>query len=106
MPNVEWSINVGTIGTVLTLFFSIAGFYWVTKSDMKALKENVVAIKDELRALTKVTADLAVQHTRLDNQEKLLVTQGEMIATLDDRLYKLSQGRGFIRQAVDGEYPR
>lgn len=103
VPVVEWSINIGTVGAIA---FAIAGFYWVTKSDMRVMKENVVAIKGDLKALTELMKDVAVQKTALEHHAALIAAQATLIATLEDRLFKLSQGRGFIQREVDGEYSR
>lgn len=102
MPVIEWSIN---IGTVVALFFAIAGFYWVTKSDMSVMKENIVAIKEDLKELNKVTKEIAVQDKRIDNQGEIIASLAKQTATLENRMFDLSRGRGFIRQELDGSYP-
>lgn len=103
MPVVEWTINVGTVAALL---FAVAGFYFVTKSDMKIMKENVVAIKTELKVLTDVMKDVAVQKSAIDHHTSLITSQASLIAVMEDRLFKLSQGRGWIQKDVDGPYPR
>lgn len=103
MPVVEWTINVGTVAALL---FAAAGFYFVTKSDMKVMKDNVVAIKGDLKILTDVMRDLAVQKNTLESHASLLTSQAGLIATLEKRLYGLSKGDGWIQREVDGEYPR
>lgn len=103
MVNIEWSFNAWTVGLVL---FGMAGFYWVTKSDMKVMKENVVAIKADLKTMSIVLERLAVQSTRLDNQGEHLAAQGKLISTLESRIFELSKGQGFIQRDINGEYPR
>ena len=101
MPVVEWTINVGTVAALL---FSAAGFYFVTKSDMRVMKENVVAIKADLEQLTVLMRDVAVQKTEIENLRNHLTSQASIVATLEERVFKLSQGRGWIQRDLDGEY--
>lgn len=103
MPVVEWTLNVGTVAALL---FAAAGFYWVTRSDIKAMKDNVVAIKSDLEKLTAVMTNVAVQKNTLDYHASLLTTQAGLIKTLEERLYDLSKGKGFIQRDIDGEYRR
>jgi hypothetical protein len=101
MPNVEWSINLATVGSLL---FAISGFYWVTKSDMRALKENVVKIGHDLIRLNEIIVNQAVTSIRLDNQGQIIADQGKLIASMNERIHDLSIDRGFIRNSIDGEY--
>lgn len=101
LPNVEWTINAYTVGSLL---FAIAGFYWVTKSDMKVMKDNVVAIKADLQQLTQLMRDVAVQKTEIENLRTQLASQASLVATLEGRVFQLSRGRGFMQVEVDGEY--
>ena len=101
MPQLEWFFSSTGI-TILSVIFVAGGFYWITKSDMKVLKENVVAIKEDLKMLNKAVAEIAVQNARFDNQGAMIAANQKAQAILEERLYALSQGRGFIR--IDGEY--
>jgi hypothetical protein len=103
MPVVEWTINIGTVAALL---FAAAGFYFVTKSDMRVMKDNVVAIKTDLESLTVLMKEVAVQKNTLDYHASLLTSQAGLIKTLDERLYDLSKGKGFIRQEIDGVWPK
>jgi uncharacterized coiled-coil protein SlyX len=103
LPTVEWSINAYTVGVVI---FAIAGFYWVTKSDMKNMKEDVTSIKSVLERITIVVTDLAVQKKTIEYQGEQIAAQAQLIARLDDRLHNLSKGQGFIQRDLDGQYPR
>ena len=106
-PNIEWTVNVYTVGsTVLSLVFITGGFYFVTKNDMKVMKDNVVAIKGDLEKLTELMRDVAVQKSEIENLRSLVTAQAGEIATMNERVFKLSQGRGFIQRELDGEYPR
>ena len=93
-----------TLVTILSVIFVAGGFYWMTKSDMKLLKENVIAIKEDLKILNKAIGDIAVQNTRLDNHGAMLAATQKQQAILEDRIYKLSQGKGFMQKAINGEY--
>src|ERR1700733_11967396 len=104
-PSIEWTFNAYTVGTTsFTLLFAMAGFYFVTKSDMKLMKENVIAIKRDLESLTELMRDVAVQKTEIENLRNLVTAQAGLIKTHDERLYALSQGRGWIQREIDGEY--
>jgi hypothetical protein len=101
-PNIEWTFNAYTIGS---LIFAIAGFYWLTTIGMKVMKEDVSSIKGAVEKLTVVVTELAVQKKTIEHHGEAIASQGKIIAILEERLFKLSQGRGFI-QDINGEYPR
>ncbi len=69
------------VGTVL---FSITGLYWKLKYDTTNFREDVVDIKLELKSLSKVIVDLALQTQRLDIMEQTL--------------FELRHGQGFVKK--------
>jgi uncharacterized protein YneF (UPF0154 family) len=89
LPTIEWSLN---IGTVLVIIFSAGGFYFVTRMDMKALKDNVIAIKEDLKVLNKAVADIAVQDARISALRS-------SVELLERRFYDLLQ-------SLNGEWPK
>lgn len=95
MPVIEWSVS--NIVIIAAALFAVAGFYHLTKADMKLLKAGHVKVEDKLDALSKVVTDIAVQNTRLDNQDAQL-------ERLQRDLSDLRRGRGFIQNTLDGEY--
>lgn len=106
MPAIEWSFNLGTI---VVLIFATGGFYWVTKYDMRVLKDNVLAIKEDMKMLNKAVSDIAVQTTRLDNQEKMIVSIQATQAVNETRVWELSRAvaEGLrSRGALDGQWPK
>jgi hypothetical protein len=103
------------IGTILTVLFGLTGFYFITKYDIKFLKDSLIKteinitslktelkndmsdIKDDLKALNKVMIKQAASEERLNSQ-------GNMLATLQRELSDLRRGNGFIQRDVMGEY--
>jgi len=103
LPNIEWSFNAYTVGA---LIFTVSGFYWATKISMGTLEKNVVGIKDELQKLTELMRDVAVQKTELENLRGLVTAQAGELRTVNERLFKMAQGQGFMQRELDGEYTR
>ena len=97
----EWNFNLGTI---LPLIFAAGVFYAITKTDMKALKDNVVDIKATLLRQSETIAQIAVQKSQIENHYVQLAEVQKAQRLLDQRLYDLSRGRGFIKETIDGEY--
>jgi len=97
----EWNFNLGTI---LPLIFAAGVFYAITKSDMKILKENVVEIKATLARQSETIQQIAVQKSQLENHAAQLAETQKAQRLLDQRLYDLSRGRGFVREVINGEY--
>ena len=97
----EWNFNLGTI---LPLIFAAGVFYAITKTDMKALKDNVVDIKATLLRQSETIAQIAVQKSQIENHYAQLAEIQKAQRLLDQRLYDLSRGRGFIKETIDGEY--
>lgn len=93
MPALEWP----TLVTIASVIFIAGGFYFMTQSTLKGIKEDI-------RMLNRAVADIAVQNERLDNQGAMIAATQKAQAVLEQRLYDLSQGRGFIREKMDGEY--
>jgi hypothetical protein len=93
MPTWEW---ITSNWELMITLFSIAGFYFVTKSDMKILKENVVDIKAAIKQQTDILRDLAVQKERLDNQGAIIGSMQIAQRQSEQRIYELSHGQGFI----------
>ena len=98
-----WEFNVN-LGTIIPLIFAAGVFYAITKTDMKALKDNVVEIKAALAKQTETIAQIAVQKSQLENQANQLAETQKAQRLLDQRLYDLSRGRGFVKEVLDGEY--
>lgn len=95
MFNIEWTVNAYTIAVVI---FVIGGFYFVTKSDMKVMKENVVAIKGGLEKLTELMVAVAVQKTEIEHLRNQIADQAAHIAKLEDRIRDLSSRSGGSEQ--------
>ena len=95
---IEWTINAGTIIGVICV---AAGFYATTRSDLKKIKEDLIM-------LNKTVSEIAVQNTRLDNQDTLIIALQKQMSIHEERVYQLSKGKGWIKQenrhGIDGEY--
>jgi hypothetical protein len=103
----EWNFNLGTI---LPLIFSAGVFYAITKTDIKALKDNIVEIRSSLARQTETLSQLAVQKAQLESQAAFIVEIQKAQRIIDQRLYDLSRGRGFIqgngeRSGINGGFP-
>lgn len=92
----NWDWSSLNLPAIIPVIFAIAGFYWVTKYDMKTLKENVVEIKRALARQTEIISQLAVQKERLDNQGTLIGSMQVAQRQAEQRLYELSHGQGFV----------
>lgn len=77
-------IGVITIGGIVT-------FYQV-KSRVESLGKDVSVMKEDVRALSKSFTELAVVNNKILN--------------LENDVRELRHGRGFVREALDGEWPR
>ena len=98
MEHWEWLIGLG----IQTVLFLAGGYGMVLRNDWsnKALKEQITGMEEELKALTKVIIEQAVQSTRIDN----LTSQ---ITVLQREVSDLRRGNGWVtgRKVLDGEYP-
>jgi ribosomal silencing factor RsfS len=86
---IEWSLNLGTLVGIL---FAAAGFYFITRADLKALNDSMIDVKRNLEKLQDVITTQAVATKRIER--------------LEDDVRNLARGRGFIQEQINGEYPR
>lgn len=80
--------NVIEIGTIITggvITFALL------KATVIQLKSEVTELKTDVRALNKVVIELAVTDRRL--------------LSVEEDIRELRHGRGFVRKAINGEYP-
>lgn len=103
MPAVEWSINLGTVAAIL---FGIAGFYFVTRMELKYLKEGHKDMRGDIKDMKEILEKVAVQNTRLDHQEGMITAQAKALTNFQTQLFELARGRGWVQSAIDGEYPK
>jgi septal ring factor EnvC (AmiA/AmiB activator) len=106
--------------STLQLIFLILGYivivitaFLATKFDIKAVKKDlcefkaiIKEIKDETKMLRETVAQIAVQNTRLDNQGTMLAATQQKQERLEQRIYDMQRGKGFIQKDIDGEYPK
>ena len=84
-----------TVGNVIEIGTIIAGgivTFVLLKATVVQLKSEVTELKTDVRALNKVVIELAVTDRRL--------------MALEEDLRELRHGRGFVRGAIEGEWPR
>lgn len=86
----EWTLNVGTVLTILTILFTAIGFYWKHTFNSEQFKIDIGDIKLDLKQLNKVIMDLALQNQRLD-------TQAEWVARIGREVEELRHGKGFVK---------
>jgi len=79
----EWTINVGTVLTVLTIVFTGASLYWKNEYSNLRFTSDIVELKTDIKQLNKVIMDLALQTQRLD--------------ILEQSMYELRHGKGWIK---------
>ncbi len=99
----EWNFNLGTI---VSLIFAAGVFYAITKADLRVLKDNIVEIKATLKQQTETIAQIAVQKAQIENQAAQLAETQKAQRLLDQRVYDLSRGHGFVKEAIQGEWPK
>jgi hypothetical protein len=80
-----------TIGNIIEIASIVGGGLISLKNTVGNLKEDVAAMHTEIKQIGKVLIQMAVTNTRLDNVEQ--------------EIRDLKHGRGFIRDAIEREYP-
>ncbi len=97
---IEYLTLAGII--IQTAMYLLGGYALVIRSDQsnKDLKEEVEAIQSEIKALSKIVSQMAVQEERLTN----LSSRMNMF---DRRMDDVVRQAGWVtgRRIVDGEYP-
>lgn len=88
----EWTLNIGTLLTILTIVVTAASFYSKHEFNANQFKIDIGDIKLDLKQLNKVIMDLALQSQRLD-------TQGEWVARIAREVEELKHGKGFVKNA-------
>jgi len=96
----EYVTLIGII--VQTIFWLAGGYAMVIRNDgsNKIIKEEVEAIQAEIKALSKIVSQMAVQEERLTN---LSVRMNMFDRRMDDVVRQAGWVTG--RRIVDGEYP-
>ena|ERR1700722_10608495 len=96
---IDWTLSVGNLLTIFAIMVTGMGFYWRQVYDGKQFRSDIIDIKQDLKVLNQLLIDTKLQNNRLDNQ-------GRHINRLYEICNDLSKGRGFIREAIDGEYEK
>ncbi|MBN9601801.1 MAG: hypothetical protein J0G33_02600 [Afipia felis] len=88
---VDYTITVGNIIEIATIVGGGFMFLNSLKNTVGNLKKDVAGMQDEIKKIGQVLIQMAVTTTRLDNHDR--------------EISELKHGRGFIREAIDREYP-
>ena len=86
---IEWTFNITSIITIILILVSGVGFYWRQVYDSRQFKEDIVDIKLEIKALSKVLVEMALQTERMNTVSKRL----DRVETSVDELRHL---KGFV----------
>lgn len=84
-----------TIGNILEIgTIGVGGFaaFLLLRATVYQIRSEVAELKTDVRALNKVVVELAVTDRRL--------------TSVEEDIRELRHGRGFIRGAIDGEWPK
>lgn len=89
--NIDYTITIGNIVEIAAIVGGGFLFLLSLKNTVGNLKEDVVGMQDEIKKIGQVLIQMAVTTTRLDNHDR--------------EISDLKHGRGFIRDAIEREYP-
>ena len=103
----DWLVWETNLGTIIPLVFTAGIFYAVTRNDIKALKDSIVKIDRAMEKQTETIQQISVQKAQLESQSAQIAEILKAQHIVDQRLYDLSRGQGFVkyRSSVEGEYP-
>jgi len=88
---IDATITIGNIIEISVLALGgLAGMITV-KNSVSNLKSDVIDMKVEIKELSSVVSKMALTDLRLSNVEQ--------------DIRELKHGRGFVREAIEGEYP-
>lgn len=87
----DWTVNIGQIGTIGAIIFAAGGFYYGSQR----MKLDITEIKADLKMLNKVVMDVALQNQRIDNLEHRI---DERFGALEHRWDEVRRGEGLIRE--------
>ena len=84
---------------VQTALFLLGGYSMVIRNDFsnKTLKSEVTEMQNELKKLSEIVTQMAVQTVRLNNLS-------DQFTGLQRTVEDLRRGNGWIQKRVDGEY--
>jgi len=74
----DWTINIGHVFTAIGLFAGAVGIVYAIRSDVKLIKTEIDAIKEDLRAMAGVLIQIGRQEERLNSHDR-------RIAKLEDQ---------------------
>ncbi len=89
---IDPTITIGNIIEISTILVGGTIVFTNVRGSVKHLKAEVVEMKLDIRALNKIVIEMAVADRRLSDAEQ--------------DIRDLRHGRGFIRDAIEGEWPK
>jgi hypothetical protein len=88
---IDYTITIGNIIEITAIVGGGLLFLISLQNTVGNLKDDVAGMQNEIKKLGQVLIQMAVTTTRLDNHDR--------------EISELKHGRGFIREAIDREYP-
>lgn len=88
-------ISIGDLRSLIEIIvIAIGGIYVVItlRLTVSKLAGDIADLKGDIKALNKIVVEMAVTTTRLD--------------AVEQDIRELRHGRGFIREAIEGEWPK
>lgn len=89
---IDPTVTVGNIIEIGTILVGGIFVFFQVKARVEQLSRDVAAIEMDIKGLSRSFTELAVVNNRLNRVE--------------EDVRELRHGRGFIREAIEGEYPR
>lgn len=89
---IDPSITIGNIVEIGTIIIGGVITFTLLRSTVTQLKSEVKELKIDVRALNKIVIEMAVTDRRL--------------LVVEEDIRELRHGRGFVKTAIEGEWPR
>lgn len=89
---IDYTITVGDLVQISVIAVGVLAAFFQVKSWIQSLSKDVTVMKEDIKVLSKSFTELAVVNNRIKNVE--------------EDIRELRHGRGFIREAIEGEWPQ
>lgn len=89
MGNIDWSISLGNILTILSVIGSVITLVYSMKNDISILKRDIDYLQDSHKALTEAFNQLGRVLTQV-------AVQDQRINMLEKRVDEIAHGKGFV----------
>ena len=92
MSVIDPTVTIGNMIEIGTIIVGGVIVFAAVRASVGNLEANVTEMKVDIRSLNKSFTELAVVNNRIKNVE--------------EDIRELRHGRGFVRNAIEGEWPR